>query len=77
MVLVVLYSKDEYEKEFYIDYRVSHTPKLIYHLWKKKFEDLNFINLEYEIFEKAFNSILQNKQFVSDSFNLSLLNISK
>lgn len=77
MVLSAKYSKDGIEKTFYIDYRPSHTPELVYPFWKKKFEDLNFIPLDFDVFKQAFNTVTQFKDYISDHFNLTNISLSK
>lgn len=77
MVLSAKYSKDGFEKEFYIDYRFSHTADLAFPSWKKKFEDLNFFPLELDVFKQAFNELLKNKIFICKDFSLRLINIDR
>ena len=77
MVLSAKYSKDGFEKIFYIDYRLSHTHELVYPYWKKKFEDLNFVQLDKDVFKEAFNTVSQFKDYISDHFNLTNISLSK
>lgn len=76
-MLSAKYSKDGYEKTFYINYVLAHTPELVYPFWKKKFEDLNFTPLEFDVFKEAFNTITQFKDYFSDHFNLTDISLSK
>ncbi len=78
------YQQGSLHKDFYITYAantrayVQEDPKfldILYPIWKQKFIDLNFVQLDEETFKNMFMSLLENMLYNSEEFCVKIESI--
>ena len=85
MIMKCNYQQGSLHKDFYITYAantrayVQEDPKfldILYPIWKQKFIDLNFVQLDEETFKNMFMSLLENMLYNSEEFCVKIESIS-